>query len=385
MSLRDASGQTTAEYTVLLGLVAAALAGAGTVVGLGTIADAVAGGVRIGICIVAGDVCRASDAEAAGLAPCTLAEHARGEGLTFTIASLRLGADDSWTAARRSDGTVVITHAEKRKVGGTVGIGLEASPLGLDVGADGKLDYALGFGKAWEFPDAASAARFLRSEDREDLEPTWRFGDAGAVLAGGGSVSAGPVKVLGVESTAQAAAGVRAGRGLTTYYVRTRLDALEATVLAPGSPRFEGPSTGDDIVELTRDAAGPREIAFRTVKRGSRDGQVVETVARLDLRDPGNRAAADRLLSLRLPWPPGVARDLRTVVARAVRTGIVERAVYDVRDGSDELELSAKLGLALGVDANEVDIDRRLVAASAWTPGSRERERADCGVTAAGP
>ena len=69
--------------------------------------------------------------------------------------------------------------------------------------------------------------------------------------------------------------------------------------------------------------------------------------------------------------------------ARAVRTGIVERAVYDVRDGSDEIELSAKLGLALGVDANEVDVDRRLVAASAWTQGSRERERADCGVTTA--
>ena len=110
---------------------------------------------------------------------------------------------------------------------------------------------------------------------------------------------------------------------------------------------------------------------------------MVETVARLDLRDAGNRAAADRLLSLRLPWPPAVAGDLRTLVKRAVRTGLVERAVYDVRDDSDEIELSAKLGLALGVDASEVDVDRRLVAASAWTQGSRERERADCGVTAA--
>ena len=369
----------------MLGLVAAVLAAAGTVVGLGTIGDAVAGGVRTGICIVAGDVCRASDAEAAGLAPCTLADHARGEGLTFTIASIRLGADDSWMAARRSDGTVVITHAEKRKVGASVGIGLEASPLGLDIGIDGKLDYALGFGRAWEFPDADSAARFLRSEDREDLEPTWRFGDAGAVLAGGVSTNAGPVKVLGVESTAQAAAGVRAGRGLTTYYVRARLDTLDAKAMGPGSPRLDGPSTGDAIVELTRDAAGPREIAFRTVKSGARPGQVVETVARLDLRDAGNRAAADRLLSLRLPWPPSVHRDLRATVARAVRSGIVERAVYDVRDGSEEIELSAKLGVALGVDANEVDVDRRLVAASAWTEGSRERERADCGVSAAGP
>ena len=372
---------SSAEYTALLGLVGAALAGAGAVVGLETIGDAVASGVRTGICIVAGDVCRASDAEAAGLAPCTVAEHARGEGLTFTIASLRLGADDTWTAARRSDGSVIITHAEKRKVGGTVGIGVEASPLGVDVGVDGKLDYALGFGKAWEFPDSESAARFLRAENREDREPTWRFGDAGAVLGGEVSGGVGPVKVLGVESSAQAAAGVRSGRGLTTYYVQTRLEPLEASLLVP-RVRLDGPSTGDGMVELTRDAAGPREIAFRTVKPGTH-GQLVETVARLDLRDAGNRAAADRLLSLRLPWPPAVHGDLRTLVRRAVRTGLVERAVYDVRDGSDELELNAKFGLALGVDANEVDVDRRLVAASAWTNGSNERERADCGVTAA--
>jgi hypothetical protein len=371
---------SSAEYTALLGLVGAALAGTGAAVGLDSIGDAVVSGVRTGICIVAGDVCRASDAAAAGLTPCTVAESARGEGLTFTIASLRLGADDTWTAARRSDGSVIITHAEKRKVGGTVGIGVEASPLGVDVGVDGKLDYALGFGSAWEFPDSESAARFLRAEDREDREPTWRFGDAGTVLAGEASGGIGPVKVLGVESSSQAAAGVRTGRGLTTYYVHTRLDPFDASLLAP-SVRLDGPPS-EGIVELTRDAAGPREIAFRAVTRGTR-GRVVETVARLDLSDPGNRAAADRLLRLRLPWPPAVAGDLRTLVRRAVRTGLVERAVYDVRDGSDEIELNAKLGLALGVDAGEVDVDRRLVAASAWTEGSRERERADCGVTAA--
>jgi hypothetical protein len=370
---------SSAEYTALLGLVGAALAGAGAVAGADTIGDALASTVRTGICIVAGDVCRASDAEAAGLAPCTVAEHARGEGLTFTVASLRLGADDTWTAARRSDGSVIITHAEKRNVGGTVGVGVEASPLGVDVGLDGKLDYALGFGKAWEFPDSESAARFLRAEHREDREPTWRFGDAGTVLGGEASAGIGPVKVLGIESSAQMTAGVRTGRGLTTYYVKARVDALEAA--APGA-RLQGPTTGDGVVEVTRDTAGPREIAFRTVEPGT-SGQLVETVARLDLRDAGNRAAADRLLSLRLPWPPAVHADLRTLVRRAVRTGVVERAVYDVRDGSDEIALNARFGLALGVDANEVDVDRRLVAASAWTQGSRERERADCGVTAA--
>ena len=148
--------------------------------------------------------------------------------------------------------------------------------------------------------------------------------------------------------------------------------------------RIDGAPDRAAIVELTRDAAGLRELAFRTAGPGVRGGQVVETVARLDLRDPANRAAAEPLLAQRLPWPPAVARELRAVVRRAAAVGVVERAVYDVRDGSDQLKLAAKLGLALGVDGRQVEIDRRLVAASAWTNGSRERGRADCGVAAAG-
>jgi Flp pilus assembly pilin Flp len=384
--VRDEAGQTTGEYAALLALVAAVLAGAGAVVGLGTVGAAVADGLRTGICIVAGDVCRASDAAAAGLSPCTVSERTRGEGLTFTVASLRLGADDGWTAARRSDGSVVITHAERRTVGATVGIGVEASPLGLDVGVDGRLDYALGTGRAWEFGDAAAAVRFLRAEDRDGVEPAWRFGDAGAVLRAGAGAGAAGIELTALESTAEAASGVRVGRGLTTYYVRARFDVLDARATVPGaSVRFDGPPGQGAVVELTRDAAGLRELAFRTVGAGARGGQVVETVARLDLRDAANRAAAEPLLARRLPWPPAVARELRALVRRAAATGIVERAVYDVRDDSQELKLAAKLGVVLGVDGEEVSIDRRLVAASAWTGGSRERERADCGVTAEPP
>ena len=379
--MRGQSGQTTAEYAALLALVTAALAAAGTAAGPGEVAAAIASSVRTGICIVAGDVCRASDAAAAGLAPCTLSERTRGEGLTFTVASVRLGADERWTASTRSDGTVLVTHVDERTLGAKVGVGLEASPLGLDAGVDGKLDYAFGGGRAWEFGDLAAALRFLGG--RHDEEPAWRFGEAGAVVAGEAEAGVGGVRLTGVESTARASAGMRVGRGRTTYYVHARADLLVGDVLAPAA-RFEGPSTGDAVVELTRDAGGLRELAFRSVERG-RGEQVVESVARLDLLDPANRAAAEPLLSMRLPWPPAAARELDVLVRRAVRTGVVERAVYDVRDDSASLELSAKLGLALGVDGEEVDVERRLVAASAWTGGGRERDRADCGVTAAPP
>lgn len=379
MRLHESTGQTSAEYTALLALVAVALGGAGAVVGLGTLGDAVAKTVRTGICIVSGDVCRASDAEAAGLAPCTVAESTRGQGLTFTVASLRFGADDSWTAARRSDGSVIITHADERRLGGKVGIGVEASPLGVNAALSGKVDYALTSGRAWEFRDAASAARFLRSADRDEVEPTWRFGDVGSIVSTEAEAGLGPVTLTEFEATARGAAGARVGRGLTTYYVRQRADAFAGGVALPGvDARIEGPSTGDSIVEVTRDAAGPREIAFRKIERGAGPHELVETVARLDLRDPANRAAAGPLLDMGLPWPPAVARELRMLVARSVRTGIVERGVYDVEDASEGLELSASLGVSIGVDASETELDRRLVTAQAWTGGSDARERADC-------
>jgi hypothetical protein len=376
--LDDSTGQAGAEYAALIALVAAALAAAGPAAALGEVGSAVAGTIRTGICIVAGDVCRASDAAAAGLQPCTVGERTRGAGATLTVASLRLGAGGEWTVASQSDGSVIVTRADERSVGAVAGVGIEASPLGLELGVERTYTFAIGSGRAWEFPDAAAAARFLAASEDDRPPPVWRFGDAGSVLIGEAAVKVGGATLTGVESSARAAAGARLGRGMTTLYVRARADALDATVWVPGGERrVEGPSTGDVIVELTRDGAGLRELAFRTAERAP-DDRVVETVGRLDLRDPANRAAVAPLLAHRLPWPPAVAADLRAAVRRTVQAGTVERAVYEVRDGSRGFEVAARLGIALGLDAERVAVERRLVAASAWTPGSRERERFDC-------
>ena len=177
----------------------------------------------------------------------------RGEGLTFTVASIRFGADDAWTASRRSDGTVIVTHTDERRLGGKVGIGVEASPLGLNAELSGKLDYALKSGRAWEFPDSASARRFLRRPGaRGPVPATWRFGDVGSVVGGEAEAGLGPVTLAGFEATARSAAGARVGRGLTTYYLRTRADAFAGGISLPGvDARVGGPSTGDSIVELT--------------------------------------------------------------------------------------------------------------------------------------
>ena len=52
--------------------------------------------------------------------------------------------------------------------------------------------------------------------------------------------------------------------------------------------------------------------------------------------------------------------------------------MYAVDDGSRSLELAARAGAEVGVEAGYSKVDRRLVEASAWTAGSRERMREDC-------
>jgi hypothetical protein len=105
---------------------------------------------------------------------------------------------------------------------------------------------------------------------------------------------------------------------------------------------------------------------------------VADTVARLDLRDPENRRAAEALLRRPLPWRTAVAHEVRGVMRLAVERGTVERSVYEVRDETGRLEIAAKLGAELGVDASKVRVWRTLVSAGARTGGSGERAREDC-------
>ena len=371
--MRDQTGQATTEYAALLALIAAALVGAGAALGLDTVGKAVASGVRTGVCIVGGDICRASDAAAAGLSPCTVSDRRSGSGTVLSIGWLRLGEARGLMVATRSDGSVLVTRTHGRSAGAGAGIGLDASPLGIDVGAEVSADFTFGSGEAWEFADTASAARFLAGASHPP--PVWRFGEAADVLGAHAGVRVGYITVGGVEATAEDVAGARVGRGRTTLYVRTRLDAALKTWTPGHGVQSSGPTTGDAIVELTVEGGHPTEIAFRRLGASGAADRVVDTVARLDLRDPANRAAAAAVLERPLPWPPAGARAL---LALAVQRGTVERSVYDVRDDSGSLEVAARLGAELGVDVEDVRVQRRLVSAGAWTAGSHERLREDC-------
>ena len=318
-----------------------------------------------------------------------VSDERRGGGGAVTILSVRLGGGHQWLVARRSDGSVAVTKVARDELGASGGLGYELGPL--KAGVEGEAGLRVASGVGWEFPDAASAARFLEAA-RYGLSgaiarwpAAWRSGEGGlatkgwaglgVVLTGeDGKAVGGPA--AGIEVAADSALGARIARGSTTLYLRAETDGLHTTG-ALGDLLDAGPR-GPVVAEYTRDRSGPRELAFRVSARGARANEVVETVARLDLRVHSNRAVAARLLRHRAPWPPSVAADLRAAVAQAVRSGTVERSVFAVEDGSRSLELAGRLGAEVGIEAGYTKVDRRLLEASARTAGSQPRAREDC-------
>jgi len=434
---RPAAGQASLEYVGLLALVATALAVAAPAAGVAGVPAQVSRVVRTGICIVGGDICRAADAAAAGLDPCTLSDERRGGGLAVTILSVRVGGDHQWLVARRSDGSVTVAKVARDDIGASGGLGYELGPLKAGIEAEAGVQVASGIG--WEFPDAATARRFL-ADAHYGLSPAirrwpaaWRSGEAGLAVRGwaglgviatgeagtsrsgasargsaaasAGSAATGKdaarpgssatggidtshgdppaggdasleAPAAGIEVAAESAFGARIARGSTTLYLRADTEGPHTTGVLDGL--LDTGSRGPVVAEYTRDRSGPRELAFRISAPGSGEGRVVETVARLDLRVPANFDVAARLLRHRAPWPPSAAADLREAIRQTVRTGTVERSVYAVEDGSRSLELAARFGTEVGVEAGYSKVDRRLVEASAWTAGSQERAREDC-------
>jgi hypothetical protein len=60
------------------------------------------------------------------------------------------------------------------------------------------------------------------------------------------------------------------------------------------------------------------------------------------------------------------------------QAGSVERATYRVHDHSTNFDVGIKLGEEVGLKVTVTRTERYLQAASAWTPGTAERERFDC-------
>src|SRR5829696_2798606 len=368
--LRSCTGQAAAEYVAVLAVVAVALGGAA--VAAPRIGERVVAAVRTGLCIVGGDICRAADAAAAGLAPCLTSERYRRQDTTLDIAVVRLGGRGEWQLALQSDGGATVTRLADGRAGATAGIGVTFSPLGVDAGASGALTFGYRSGTTWRFPDARTARAFLAAAERDgDVQASrppsvsWHAltGDAGAEAA----VAVRELAKAGLRIGAGAALGVR------TEGARRTL-ALEAASAGPsvfadlqGFP--SAPAGGGTVAEISWLDGALDELVLRTARAGG--DRVEEYSARLALDDPASRAAAATFL---VPGgEPGA--DLPALLAR---DGVLDRAVYAVDERRRGLSVAGRIGVALGFEHQRITGERRLVEATTIVRGGPPQRRVDC-------
>lgn len=368
-------GQASAEYVVLLLVVALAL-GAGAVALVPGVAPRVLAAMRTGICIVGGDVCRPADAAAAGLEPCVVRERFRRQDTALDVAVVRLGGHGEWQLAARSDGSALVARLADDEVGGTVGVGVSFSPAGIDASLDGVLTVDYHGGRAWRFGDVRAAARFLAAASHDGAAADARPPDVRWHALGSGvdvAASAGFARLAraGLSASATSAVGLRTEGDRRTLTLDAMLGAPAPTVELPGFPgAAAGPARGAAI-DLTWEGDEPRELTLRAaVDRGDR---VEESTARLDLRDAGNRAAARAALGHGLS-PAG----MRSLTRRLARHGTIDRMTYAVAEDRDGFEIAARLGAAVGLAHARVTGERRLLDAVSWVKGGPAQRRFDC-------
>lgn len=385
---RSRSGQAAPEYVALLALVAVVVAAAGAAVAAADsgLPRALVHAVRVAVCMVGGDICRAGDAERAGLEPCVVGarEYARQSGGTAYF----VGAshESAWRVERRPDGSHRITVSADRRLGADFGVSVGIGRRGeATAGVHQGIGFRSGF--EWELADAAAVrAFFARAPSPERIkrdgdwrflglpEPTARFRDGGALGSLQAGVSAG-ISLPLLSGGRRRALGRRIGRDGTTWY----FDASDTAVRIFGGAVPEI-ALGDDqrwSLEVDEDGRGR---ARRLVLRGSvvRGEEVRVTTAVLDLRRPGNAAAARDLLALRGgAWNPlAIARATR-VGRHLIQTGAVQHDRYVVEElpSGPDVDLAAAVG---GVSIRSTASRRRLVRSEVIGPDGARRVRGDC-------
>ena len=350
-------GQASVDYVALVALVALALAGA-TAVAMPQLPGTLAHELRVALCIVGGDVCRASDAQAAGLEPCVLDARRLDDDSGASFGVVRLGGGGTGLLEHRSDGTYRFSVDEAAALDASAGPSFGLGPFAVGGHVGGEIGFRRG--RVWDLPDERALGPLIVALIRGSLHngrgeppPTWRYsalerrGEAQAALSWDGD---------GAQqgATVRQAIGRRTGPDGTTWFFD--LDA------SAGGPL--GLAGAGHVLAEIREGAPPLLTLRRSAPAG--DGRVVERVARLALDDAGDRAAVHRFVLAQAAGPAGLMLG-RSIAER----GTVETDTY-VEERHDSGH-TFNVGPA-GVDESRTLTIRRLV--SAVVAGNARR--ADC-------
>ena len=365
-------GQASVEYVAALALLVCVLAFAGVAVAAPDLPAAVVRQLRLALCIVGGDVCRAQDAAEQGLEPCLVhgEEHQRDTGVTFLF--FRGSGSRFYAIERLSDGRFRVSAGNGQGLEATTGIGAQLGPVVAGGSASGGVGFRTG--RTWVLADEEALRRFLTIGSGYDLTSpfvTVALPEPDATFTEGGGSSSAQLAIEAMRTVPGAGAGVRGVLGRrrsaegTTYYVD--LGAETAGPLADAVPGLD--LQGSVLAEYLD--GSPPVVTLRASGRAG-GGEQVETVLRLALRTEADRAAARRVAFLALADPVVALSDL---VARIRARGTVERLRYRVREQQGGWEYGLDLGAQVGADrATSVTI-RELVDAQVLNrplPATRE-------------
>ena len=291
-------------------------------------------------------------------------ERSKRQDTTLDIAVVRLGGHGEWQIALQSDGGAVVTRLEENEGGGTVGVGLTFSPIGLDASARVALTAGYRSGRAWRFADARAAGAFLEGAMRDSRVQAARPPDIkwhGFAGMGRAEATARDRRVHERRDPGRRGGGdrdaarrARGGRSRSTSGARRR----RSPSTCPASPPHRA-RRGALVADVTYEDGAPVELALRTATE--RDGRMEEIAARLDLHDAANRR-----------WPSGCSRPAaraatsrRSPPARRPPASSSATATRR-RERRRGLSIAGRLGISLGVSHERVQSERRLVDAVAW-------------------
>jgi hypothetical protein len=367
-------GQASVEYLAAVALLVLVLAGAGVAVAAPDLPGAVVAKLRLALCIVGGDVCRASDAADLGLEPCLVADesHERDSGISFLV--FRAGGSDFWSVQRRSDGTVVLTEGYGQSLDASAGPELDLGPVHVGGSVAGGAGFRTG--RSWTLSEARLRGLLHQTSGDPSKAGAWLravLGEPDETYVEGGGRGSAELAAEAIRSVPAAGAsargvlGRRKGRDGTTYYLDLGGGSSgPVTDVASGLDR-----TGHVVAEYR--ASDPPRITLRGTRRGH-DGEETEVVMRLSLADPEDRAAARRVAFVALRDPALALRDL---VARIRARGTVERLRYRTREEEGGWDYALGLGVSLGADHATASLQRELVDAEV-IDGGVPAHRYDC-------
>jgi len=372
---RTQSGQAATEYLGVLAVVAIVIVLTGTVAMVAGLPRAVVDTVKLGLCIVGGDVCRPADAAALGLGPCVTGAEDHTRSTALSILFVKVGGGQQWSVEERSDGTFVVTASDGQSFGATAGAGLHLGSA-FHVGVDGTVTAGFNRGRAWVLPDRAAVEDlFAAVESRFDLgkklpellgllpPATQRFTEG----RGGAEASLGLVlgddrhetMALQQDLEAEAVLGRSTGRDGRTWYLKVGGEAAGA--LSDAVPQL-GRAHRELVAEIS-DGPSP-VLVLRAGSTSAGGNRLKETTATLGL-DAAGRAAVRALLR-------GDAQDL----ARRLRErATVQTLTYELDTDRDGWNYAA-LG-SLGAEHGTTATTRRLIGAEVTRNGVTG-DRLDC-------